>query len=62
MSDAIFDSLLNNWFVISRRERTSDGQGGWEITYLSIGVVRAIRPPERRRRPGEAAADHARAV
>jgi SPP1 family predicted phage head-tail adaptor len=45
MSDAIFGSLLNNWFTISRRERTSDTQGGWEITYLPIGVVHGrIRP------------------
>jgi SPP1 family predicted phage head-tail adaptor len=41
----VFESLLNNWFMISRRERTSDGQGGWEITYMAIGLVRGrIRP------------------
>ena len=40
-----FESLLNNWFVISRKERTSDGQGGWLASYVSIGVVKGrIRP------------------
>jgi SPP1 family predicted phage head-tail adaptor len=45
MSDAIFESLLNNWFVISRQEKMSDGQGGWLTSYVSIGIVRGrIRP------------------
>ncbi len=45
MSDAIFESLLNNWFTISRIERTPDGQGGWSVTYIPIGVARGrIRP------------------
>ena len=33
MSDAIFESQLNHTFTIMRRERTSDGQGGWPILY-----------------------------
>jgi SPP1 family predicted phage head-tail adaptor len=40
-----FESLLNNWFVISRQEKASDGQGGWLTSYTSIGVVKGrIRP------------------
>ena len=41
----VFESLLNNTFTISRRVRTSDGQGGWEITYLELDDVEGrIRP------------------
>jgi len=41
----VFESLLNNTFTVSRRVRTSDGQGGWEISYLELGEVEGrIRP------------------
>ena len=40
-----FDSLLNNTFVVERRVRTPDGQGGWTISYAEIGAVAGrIRP------------------
>lgn len=40
-----FDSLLNNTFVVERRVRTPDGQGGWTISYAEIGTVAGrIRP------------------
>ena len=42
---SVFESLLNNTFTISRRVRTDDGQGGWEISYLELGTVEGrIRP------------------
>jgi SPP1 family predicted phage head-tail adaptor len=45
MSDAIYGSLLNNWFTISRMMRLADGQGGHSISYIPIAVVRGrIRP------------------
>jgi len=34
-----FESLLNHTFTIYRRGRTSDGQGGWKITYGEIGTA-----------------------
>lgn len=41
----VFNSLLNNDVVISRRRRTTDGQGGWVIDYVPVGTVRGrIRP------------------
>lgn len=42
----VFESLLNNTFVVYRRERTSDGQGGWLITYNALDdtVEGRIRP------------------
>jgi len=41
----VFTSLLNNTFTVSRRVRTDDGQGGWEITYLEMGTMEGrIRP------------------
>jgi len=42
----VFESLLNNTFSVYRRERTSDGQGGWLITYnvLDDTVEGRIRP------------------
>lgn len=43
--DAIFESLLNHTFTIMRRERTSDGQGGWAITYALIGSARGRMRP-----------------
>jgi len=45
MSDAIFESLLNNTFVSFRRDRVSDGQGGWSIVYIhNITFKGRIRP------------------
>lgn len=42
---SVFESLLNNTFTISRRVRTSDGQGGWAISYEDIGSVEGrLRP------------------
>jgi len=41
----VFASLLNNTFTVSRRARTSDGQGGHAIAYVEIGTVAGrIRP------------------
>lgn len=41
----VFTSLLNNDFVVERRRRTTDGQGGWSIDYVEQGTVRGrIRP------------------
>jgi len=41
----VFQSLLNNIFIIYRRSRVSDGQGGWTTIPLTIGAVRGrIRP------------------
>jgi SPP1 family predicted phage head-tail adaptor len=42
---SVFESLLNHTFTIMRRGRTSDGQGGWTITYADIGNAEGrIRP------------------
>ena len=41
----VFNGLLNNTFLVSRRDRIADGQGGWIITYADIGTVEGrIRP------------------
>ena len=41
----VFESLLNNTFSVSRRERVSDGQGGWTIVYNDVATVLGrIRP------------------
>lgn len=46
-----FESLLNNIFTIYRRTRTSDGQGGWTITYSEVedaeGRIRPASSEER---------------
>ena len=40
-----FEGLLNNTFVISRRDRVDDGQGGWTIVYGDVASVQGrIRP------------------
>jgi SPP1 family predicted phage head-tail adaptor len=42
---SVFESLLNNTFTISRRDRISDGQGGWAIVYAALDNVQGrIRP------------------
>ncbi len=42
---AIFQSLLNNDFLVSRLVRISNGQGGWAVAYTPIGTVRGrLRP------------------
>ena len=47
----VFESLLNNDFLVERRRRTSDGQGGWSIDYVEIGTVSGrIRPASSRER------------
>ena len=57
----VFESLLNNTFSISRRRRTSNGQGGWQVDYVPNGTVRGrIRPATSRER--EAAALEAREI
>lgn len=41
----VFTSLLNNTFVVWRRMRTADGQGGWPISWAELGTVEGrIRP------------------
>jgi SPP1 family predicted phage head-tail adaptor len=41
----VFESLLNNTFTVERRDRVSDGQGGWIVVYDEIGTVEGrIRP------------------
>lgn len=45
MTDAVFESLLNNDVLIERRTRTPDGRGGWVITYVEIGTVRGRMRP-----------------
>lgn len=56
---SVFTSLLNHDFNISRRRRTSDGQGGWAIDYVTVGTVRGrIRPASSAER--EAAAQESR--
>lgn len=41
----LIECLFNNTFTISRRVRTSDGQGGWSISYVELGTVEGrLRP------------------
>jgi SPP1 family predicted phage head-tail adaptor len=41
----VFQSLLNHDFIVSRRFRTLDHQGGWHITYTSIVTIEGrLRP------------------
>jgi len=41
----VFDSLLNNTFSVSRVTRTSDGMGGWSISYTpQDDVLGRMRP------------------
>ena len=42
---SVFESLLNHTFTILRRERTSDGQGGWAITYTLLGSAEGRMRP-----------------
>jgi head-tail adaptor len=45
MSEAVFATLLNHTMTVYRRDRTSDGQGGWAISYAMLGTVKGrIRP------------------
>lgn len=41
----VFATLLNHSFTISRRTRTSDGQGGFEIGYSNVGTVNGRMRP-----------------
>jgi len=41
----VFESLLNRDYELTRRDRISDGQGGWQIVYGALGTVRGrLRP------------------
>jgi SPP1 family predicted phage head-tail adaptor len=41
----LFESLLTHDFVIYRRQRESDGQGGWAETWVQIATVSGrLRP------------------
>jgi len=41
----VFQSLLNNTFTVERRDRISDGQGGWAIVLSELSTVEGrIRP------------------
>lgn len=52
---------LNNLFTVERRERTSDGQGGFVLSYVEIICVRGrIRPASGRER--EVAASEEREI
>lgn len=40
-----FLGLLNNTFTVERRNRVSDGQGGWIIVYETVATIEGrIRP------------------
>lgn len=48
---SVFSSMLISDLTISRRRRTPNGQGGWQIDYVDIGTVRGrIRPATSRER------------
>jgi SPP1 family predicted phage head-tail adaptor len=41
----VFTSLLNNDFTQERRVRVPDGQGGWNIVFVPIAIIRGrLRP------------------
>ncbi len=42
----VFDGLLNNAVAVSRRVRTTDGQGGWTISYSSVGTIQGRIAPQ----------------
>ena len=61
MTDAVFGSLLNNNFILSRRDRLPDGQGGWAIVWAPNGsTLGRIRPASSAER--EAARQEQRAI
>ncbi len=41
----VFASLLNHVFTVTRRTRTSDGQGGFTIGYAAAGTVNGRMRP-----------------
>ena len=43
---SVFASLLNNTFTVYRRVRTSDGQGGWTISYALVGTLEGRIAPK----------------
>ena len=46
-----FRALLNNTFVVQRRTRTTDGQGGWTIGLTQVSRVSGrIRPANTKER------------
>jgi len=51
---SLFEALLNHTFTVRRRERVSDGQGGWAIAYNDAGTVEGrLRPVGGGERGGE---------
>jgi head-tail adaptor len=45
MTDLTFESLLNNTFIIYRKARTFDGQGGWAESWLEAATIAGrLRP------------------
>ena len=39
------ESLYNHTFTVSRPTKTSDGQGGWAISYTEVGtIIGRLRP------------------
>jgi head-tail adaptor len=58
---SVFESLLNLQYTITRRERVSDGQGGWAVTYGLLATVPGrMRPASSAER--EAAAQDQRRI
>jgi len=58
---SVFVSLLNNTFVLSRRDRIADGQGGWAIVWAPNGsTLGRIRPASSAER--EVAQEEQRAI
>ena len=45
MTNAVFTSMLNNTFVAGQPHRVSDGQGGWLVSYVSLGTVQGRMAP-----------------
>ncbi len=40
-----FEALLNRTYTLARRERVSDGRGGWPWSYVDQGTVKGrLRP------------------
>jgi SPP1 family predicted phage head-tail adaptor len=55
----VFESLLNHEFAHLVRRRTSDGQGGWAIDYVSLAPVQGrMRPASSTERERAAQENH----
>lgn len=58
MSMAVFQSLLNHEFSVSRLSRVSDGQGGWTESLVPAGTLRGrMRPASSQEREAAALAE-----